>query len=472
MQRVTLHSAVFSLAIICLAVLAFSTKNCDSCYSAEAMALKLMACGFVVAIGSFYFRSKFKEYEKIIFDVESQPTLETSEASAGVPFSGHGAVQAEDGNLLTSPYRSVQCVYYHSIKEKYVKQGKNSTWIIVENISRFVPFHLQDERGSLNISLANMDEDFSSYNIRFEGRSVKNPKYSEIDCQTVLNKSQERPGEVKKFLGMSFKSGDLYRKTECVLLPGTNVFVYGMAVKAPDGQITLQENERCPLIISQKGREAYIEEFYKGSSLIYFSHFLISIGYTAILLGAGYLWRIGLAVVLPFLIMGNGLILGSLLFTAYNRIVTVKHRALNALSNIDVELKRRAELIPNLVEAVKGYVNQEQQIQQFVAETRTQTVFSDKMPTAPSPVIGSLSMIIENYPELKASDNFQALMLSLVDTEERIADSREFYNRNVRKYNTLISQFPFLLIAGFFGMKTMGYLSIVKEERSVPQVSL
>jgi len=471
MKRVTFRSAVVSIALFCVIILILSGEDCDVCYSPGVMALKFVACGFVIIIGSFHFRKEFKEYEKIIFDVESQPTLETSEASAGVPFSGHGIIQAEDGKLLISPYGEVQCVYYHSIKEKYVKRGKNSEWVMVENISRFVPFHLQDERGVLNIDLANMDDDFSDYRIDFGGRLTSNPKYSEIDCKKIFNKLEERSAEVKKFLGIPLISGGLYRKTECVLVPGTKVFVYGMAVKSPDGQLALQESEKCPLIISQKDRDDYVEEFYKGSSLIYLSHLMIAFGYTAILFSANYLSWISLVLLFPLLAIGNFLILGSLLFTAYNRIITVKYRALNALSNIDVELKRRAELIPNLVEAIKGYAEHEEQVQQFVAEARAQTVFSDKMPASNSPVIGSLSAMIESYPELKASENFQALMLSLVDTEQRIACSREFYNRNVRKYNTLISQFPFLLIAAPLGMKTMGYLSIGKGKDSVPQIS-
>lgn len=470
MERITFRSSVVSLAVICAIILILSGEDCDVCYSPGTMALKAAVCGFVIIIGSFYFRNHFKEHEKIIFDVESQPMIETSEAVEGVPFAGQGTIQSEDGKLLTSLYGNVQCVYFHSIKEKYVKKGKSSEWVIVENISRFVPFHLQDKRGTLNIDLANVDDDFSSYNINFGGRMVRDPKHSEIDCQKIFNKAEEWSDGAQKFLGISI-AGSQYRKTECVLVPDTKVFVYGMVAKGADGQLVLQESEKCPLIISQKDRDDYVEEFYKGSSLIYLSHLMIAFGYTAILFSANYLSWISLVILFPLLALGNFLILGSLLFTAYNRIITVKYRALNALSNIDVELKRRAELIPNLVEAIKGYAEHEQQIQQFIADARAQTVFSDKMPDQSSPVIGSLSAMIESYPELKASENFQALMVSLVDTEQRIACSREFYNRNVRKYNTLISQFPFLLISGPFGMKTMGYLSINKGEDSVPQVS-
>jgi len=81
-------------------------------------------------------------------------------------------------------------------------------------------------------------------------------------------------------------------------------------------------------------------------------------------------------------------------------------------------------------------------------------------------------MVIENYPNLKSSENFQALMEELVDTEERVAHSREFYNRSVRKYNTIIGQFPFLIISSPFKMKEMNFISIVQGEGLVPKTSV
>jgi LemA protein len=180
------------------------------------------------------------------------------------------------------------------------------------------------------------------------------------------------------------------------------------------------------------------------------------------LLAINYFVQLNQISLLNLLFFGNTLILGSTIFTVYNRIVTLKNRALNALSNIDIELKRRADLIPSIVEIVKGYAKHESEIQKIVAEGRAQRIFSSELKRPEKPTIPSLVAAIENYPELKASENFQSLMKTLVDTEERIAYSREFYNRTVRKYNTLIKQIPFSLVAKILKLKEMEFVSIVR----------
>jgi LemA protein len=107
-----------------------------------------------------------------------------------------------------------------------------------------------------------------------------------------------------------------------------------------------------------------------------------------------------------------------------------------------------------------------------VTESRAEAVFSKEMPKETKPVIPSLVAVIENYPDLKASEQFQYLMRTLVDTEERIAYSREFYNRSIRKYNTLIQQFPFLLVSSFLKIKQMDFISISRGETDATEVSL
>ena len=100
------------------------------------------------------------------------------------------------------------------------------------------------------------------------------------------------------------------------------------------------------------------------------------------------------------------------------------------------------------------------------------TKISKEMPKETKPVIPSLVAVIENYPDLKASEQFQYLMRTLVDTEERIAYSREFYNRSIRKYNTLIQQFPFLLVSSFLKIKQIDFISISRSETNATKVSL
>jgi len=141
----------------------------------------------------------------------------------------------------------------------------------------------------------------------------------------------------------------------------------------------------------------------------------------------------------------------------YNGLQITKMRVAESWSGIDVQLKRRTDLIPNLVETVKGYAKHEREVFQKVTEARTalmgakdakQAAQADNMLTG---ALKSLFAVAENYPELKASQNFMQLQGELSDTETKIAASRQFYNSNVLDYNTKIKVFPSSIVAGTFG---------------------
>lgn len=455
MKRITVFSTIAAIGAICFLIIIFTGENCDECFSAPVMAIKFFICGLVIIAGSAYFAKEFFRIEKIIFNIESYPMMKTDEATEGVPFAGEGVVKSE--RVLKSPYTDTPCVYFHSIKEMYIESGRGrGKWVIVENISLFVPFYIEDERGRLKVDLSNLDDDFSGYKIPFHVEGVPNPKNSEVDCDALLKRSYVNPKELHKPFSLK---GTRYRWSEFVLRPETKVFVYGM-VSRRNGELVLHEDERCPLIISKKNRDQYVNEFYQGENLVYFVHLLIALGFTISLLSLNYFLRLNPLQIFPPLLIGNLFITGSVVFSLYNRIVTLKNRALNALSNIEVELKRRADLIPNLVEVVKGYVKHEIEAQKIITEARTKIVFSKELKKEEKSEIPSLVAAIENYPDLKASQNFQNLMRALVDTEERITYSREFYNRTVRKYNTIIKQFPFLIISFPLRLKEMDFLSL------------
>lgn len=463
MTRITTYSTIAKIAFIVLIIVILTGDDCDECFSATVMALKFFVSGLVMMTASVYFKIKFLKTENIIFDVESQPLLETDEATDGVPFAGEGVVESD--RIIKSPYTNTDCVYFHGIKEMYVKSGKSGRWEVVENIALFVPFYVKDDRGKLKIDLINFDDDFSGYKIPL-GRFVPNPQNSEVDCDAMLKRNYALSNE--RHLIPFFNAGR-YRWSEFVLRPETRIFAYGM-VSRINGDLTLHEDVKCPLIISKKNRDRYVEEFYQGGNLVYLAHLLATIGYTAALFSLNYFIRLDAVRFSTLLFIGNLIIGGSVIFSLYNRIVTLRQRALNALSNVEIELKRRADLIPGIVETVKGYARHEREIQQIATESREKIFFSKNLQKEGKPVIPSLMAAIENYPELKALENFESLMKVLVDTEERIAYSREFYNRNVRKYNTLINQFSFLLVSSPLGAKEMDFISIGKEEKSAPQI--
>ncbi len=162
---------------------------------------------------------------------------------------------------------------------------------------------------------------------------------------------------------------------------------------------------------------------------------------------------------------------------AFNGLVTLKNRAKEAWADIDVQLKRRYDLIPNLVETVKGYATHERELFEKVTQARTAamgaTGLKDKADAenALSGTLKSLFAVVENYPDLKASTNFLALQSELTDTEDKIQAARRFYNGNVRDFNIKIEVFPTNVIANVFKFTKMEFFGIDNEaERNAVQV--
>lgn len=148
-----------------------------------------------------------------------------------------------------------------------------------------------------------------------------------------------------------------------------------------------------------------------------------------------------------------------ILFTiiSYNRLITLRNRIKNAWAQIDVQLKRRYDLIPNLVETVKGYAKHEREVFEKVTEARANAISAGNVKDqgqAENQLTGalrSLFAVAENYPELKANQNFMMLQEELAGTEGKIAYARQFYNDNVMHYNILREKFPTNLLANMFG---------------------
>jgi len=146
---------------------------------------------------------------------------------------------------------------------------------------------------------------------------------------------------------------------------------------------------------------------------------------------------------------------------AFNSLVVLKNRAKEALSDIDVQTKRRYDLIPNLVETVKGYASHEKQLFEKVTQARAAAINATGLSSKAeaenmlSGTLKSLFAVAENYPDLKASTNFLELQRELTDTEDKVQASRRFYNTNVRDLNIKIEVFPANLIANIFGFKQM-----------------
>lgn len=159
------------------------------------------------------------------------------------------------------------------------------------------------------------------------------------------------------------------------------------------------------------------------------------------------------------------------LVATYNGLVVLKTRIQEALSGIDVQLKRRADLIPNLVETVKGYAKHEKTVFTEVTKARTALMKAGSLQEKADAnnmltgALKSLFAVAEAYPELKASENFQDLQRQLEDTEDKVAYSRQFYNSNVLDYNAKIQMFPSSIIANMFAFKAFEFFQATEEEK-------
>lgn len=165
------------------------------------------------------------------------------------------------------------------------------------------------------------------------------------------------------------------------------------------------------------------------------------------------------------------------LWYLYNSIIVSKMRVSESLSQIDVQLKRRADLIPNLIETVKGYAKHEKGLFEKVAEERA-NLMSAKGPAEKAAVNNELSKtlksifaIAESYPDLKASQNFMELQEELSDTENKIAYARQFYNTNVLDYNTKLKVFPNVFFAKLFNFKETEFFGTTEKEKEPVKVS-
>ena len=174
---------------------------------------------------------------------------------------------------------------------------------------------------------------------------------------------------------------------------------------------------------------------------------------------------VGLLILLAFYVIG-----------VYNKLVNARNKVNNQWSQIDVQLKRRADLIPNLVETVKGYAKHEKGTLKEVIEARNKYVsagtVNDKI-DAENQLTGALNKLFaltEAYPELKANENFMSLQNDLKDTEDKITYARQFYNDTAMNFNNLVEMFPSNIIASIFGFKRYQFFEASEKEKETPSV--
>jgi LemA protein len=171
------------------------------------------------------------------------------------------------------------------------------------------------------------------------------------------------------------------------------------------------------------------------------------------------------------------IVLGAIMIGMYNSLVRLRNQVKNAWSQIDVQLKRRHDLIPNLMETVKGYMKHERETLENITKARSKAMNADSVgekAKAEGELNGAMSkffLVVENYPDLKANQNFLSLQEELTSTENKISYSRQAYNDQVLFYNNKIEVFPSNIMAGMFGFKQSEFFEIEeKTDREVPRI--
>ncbi len=462
MERVSFWTTILTIIGAAIVVYGFGCGE-DECaedlFTPQALAAKTIIVGLIILFFALYNSRKIAGNESIVYRVDRYPSTKIKFLTAGVPASTSGYVVAD--SKLIAPYSQQECVYYHSITEEYVSSDDSSYWRVIENIAEYVPFRIDDRETEIEVDLHDIYDDLSGYRInalkaaniigeeckrKIKLRHVPSQKNSEIDCIKVM---------YQKYFG------SIIRKTEYILPPETKVFAYGIVGKRKDGKLYIHNSETEQLIISKRTKEEYVEDFFGGRTnrAIYWSSFLISLGLIVIYLGLNFFFGISLI----FLLLAQSGVFFFLFFRVYNRIVVLYQRGRDALSHIDIQLKRRADVIPSLVVVVKQYATYEKKLFEDIARLRAEPLTTSTASKGAelyennTKQLKGLFAVVENYPDLKASQSFKKLAGSLIDAEERIAYSRSFYNRTVEKYNTLISTFPGFVYAAIFRFRNMQF---------------
>ena len=175
-------------------------------------------------------------------------------------------------------------------------------------------------------------------------------------------------------------------------------------------------------------------------------------------------------ITLPVILVGAAVLLLLWILASYNNLIVKRNRIKEAYSQIDVQLRRRSSLIPNLVEAVKGYVKHEKTVLEEVTKARTSLMSATgphQKAEADNQLTGALKTLFavaENYPNLKASDNFKQLQEELSDTETKVSSARQFYNTNVLDFNNALQTIPTVWIVGMLNFKSEEFFQASSQE--------
>jgi hypothetical protein len=407
-----------------------------------------LALGCLVGAFHFYRRRRL---------IDDTPTSKTQGAFIGL---AEVKGSAESESPLESYLAGARCVWYsYKVEEHWRRVTVNakghattqSGWSQVAHGTRCVPIFLKDDTGVIRVL----------------------PEGAEVHGDEVFKK-EVRP-EDPLYYGKGPEnavSGSTHRRrfTEQVLALHEIIYVIGQArVRTDAVAAEIARAKGSMFIVSTHDEKHHSDRF----RLWYW--LWLALGLIAAAGGAGLYNQQDFfpPPVLPIILATAGIyLLGALIgwvWTAYNGLVNLRHRVRQGLSQIDVELKRRSDLIPNLVAAVEGYRLHESGLQQLVAELRSQQGAAESNLRG---LAASLSIVAERYPDLKASESFLALQKALSEAEQRLALARDYYNSIATFYKTRLEIFPDGVLGRLLGFRAMRLLEAAGFERAPVEVKL
>ncbi len=396
----------------------------------KGLGLILLFASVPISLVAYHHYRKASRISELLFEIDRQPVLPAGRAIGGVPYAVEGIIIAD--KTLIAPLSKKECVYHHSIKER-----DQNGWKLWKNIVEYVPFYIEDKSGRIRVDMKGMDRDFSHARLSTVDYIFAN---SEVDALPTLDKKVYRVH--KRFL-----PDERWRATEHILEPRQKVFAYGMVFR--DSEKYLGESAECPLIISRKRKSEFVESFSSISNLNVSTAIMV-VGLIMFIVGLNLIYA--LFSLLALIILTVAIVAHSF-YRYYNLFIILSERIKNSRSELDIQFKKRAELIPGLVEIARSYSKHEGEINALIARIRRDLSFYPLGEDKRKKLIG----ILEGYPELKADRNFKSLMFSLEKIERSIAQTREFYNRSVLRYNDLCQKFPGVIVAKLIGRRPKTY---------------
>ena len=412
-------------------------------------------------IGAFYFLRK----KRLIDDTPTSKTL-------GV-FIGLVELKgtAESDNPLTSYMAGAQCVLYRWRVEEHwsrmvttvgakgaVSTHRESGWTTVAKGEQITPFYLKDDTGVIRVVPQGAKiEDKEIYS---ETCKRKDPLYfSKGPSNEIANSDHQR------------------RFIETAILLHANLYVMGQAREREDiVAAEIAKDKKAPMyLISTRTEKQVSSGFGLGFWILTFSGLVVACG--GVFIGNRILTPCSSGSWQPYVIAIGGFLFITALgwvWTVYNSLVNLCQRVKQGWSEVDIELKRRNDLIPNLVQTVEGYAAHESGLQELVTKLRQQMSATPPGVAGPDHAgfIPTLRVVMENYPDLKASQLFLKLQTELTDTEQRIALARDYFNQIVTFYNTRLQIIPDTVLAKMMRLKPQTLMSDADFERAPVQVKL